>query len=211
MKKLIFLVAALFMAPALVAQTAYEEGVHYDVISEQKTAKPEVKEFFSYYCPACNAIDPVVQSVVKTLPEGTSFKKYHVDFMGAASAEIQRTLSAALVLAKTQGKGDEVNKAFFNHIHKDRKAFANESEIRDVVIAAGIDGATYDKQINNFMVKTQVNLMQKEQNALSKSRVLSGVPTFIVNGRFKINTSKLNQANLEQDFKNLVNFLLQQP
>ena len=211
MKKLIFLVAALFMAPALVAQTAYEEGVHYDVISEQKTAKPEVKEFFSYYCPACNAIDPVVQSVVKTLPEGTSFKKYHVDFMGAASAEIQRTLSAALVLAKTQGKGDEVNKAFFNHIHKDRKAFANESEIRDVVIAAGIDGATYDKQINNFMVKTQINLMQKEQNALSKSRVLSGVPTFIVNGRFKINTSKLNQANLEQDFKNLVNFLLQQP
>ncbi|MFN6971367.1 MAG: thiol:disulfide interchange protein DsbA/DsbL [Rheinheimera sp.] len=211
MKKLIFLVAALFMAPALVAQTAYEEGVHYDVISEQKTAKPEVKEFFSYYCPACNAIDPVVQSVVKTLPEGTSFKKYHVDFMGAASAEIQRTLSAALVLAKTQGKGDEVNKAFFNHIHKDRKAFANESEIRDVVIAAGIDGATYDKQINNFMVKTQVNLMQKEQSALSKSRVLSGVPTFIVNGRFKINTSKLNQANLEQDFKNLVNFLLQQP
>lgn len=211
MKKLIFLVAALFMAPALVAQTAYEEGVHYDVISEQKTAKPEVKEFFSYYCPACNVIDPVVQSVVKTLPEGTSFKKYHVDFMGAASAEIQRTLSAALVLAKTQGKGDEVNKAFFNHIHKDRKAFANESEIRDVVIAAGIDGATYDKQINNFMVKTQVNLMQKEQSALSKSRVLSGVPTFIVNGRFKINTSKLNQANLEQDFKNLVNFLLQQP
>jgi len=211
MKKLIFLVAALFMAPALVAQTAYEEGVHYDVISEQKTAKPEVKEFFSYYCPACNAMDPVVQSVVKTLPEGTSFKKYHVDFMGAASAEIQRTLSAALVLAKTQGKGDEVNKAFFNHIHKDRKAFANESEIRDVVIAAGIDGATYDKQINNFMVKTQVNLMQKEQSALSKSRVLSGVPTFIVNGRFKINTSKLNQANLEQDFKNLVNFLLQQP
>ena len=50
MKKLIFLVAAFFMAPALVAQTAYEEGVHYDVISEQKTTKPEVKEFFSYYC-----------------------------------------------------------------------------------------------------------------------------------------------------------------
>jgi thiol:disulfide interchange protein DsbA len=211
MKKLMFLVAALFMAPALMAQTAYEEGVHYDVISEQKTTKPEVKEFFSYYCPACNAIDPVVQSVVKTLPEGTSFKKSHVDFMGGASAEIQRALSAAMVLAKTQGKGDEVNKAFFNHIHKERKAFANEGEIRDVVVAAGVDGAVYDKQINNFMVKTQVNLMQKEQGALSKSRVLSGVPTFIVNGRFKINTAKLDQGNLEQDLKNLINFLLQQP
>lgn len=211
MKKLIFLVAALFMAPTLVAQTAYKEGVHYDVVSEQGTAKPEVKEFFSYYCPACNAIDPVVQTVMKTLPEGTSFKKYHVDFMGAASAEIQKTLSTAMVVAKTQGKGDEVNKAFFNHIHNDRKAFANDAEIRDVVIAAGVDGAAYDKHLNNFMVKTQVNLMQKEQATLSKSRVLNSVPTFIVNGRFKINVAKLDQSNLEQDFKSLINFLLQQP
>lgn len=211
MKKFMFLVAALFMAPALMAQTVYKEGVHYDVISEQGTAKPEVKEFFSYYCPACNAIDPVVQTVMKTLPEGTSFKKYHVDFMGAASAEIQRTLSAAMVVAKTQGKGDEVNKAFFNHIHNDRKAFASAADIRDVVIAAGVDGAAYDKHLNNFMVKTQVNLMQKEQATLSKSRVLSGVPTFIVNGRFKVNVAKLDQSNLEQDFKNLITFLLQQP
>ena len=211
MKKLMFLVAALFMAPVLVAQTTYEEGVHYDVISEQKSAKPEVKEFFSYYCPACNAIDPVVQSVVKSLPEGTAFKKYHVDFMGAASADIQRTLSAAMVLAKTQGKGDEVNKALFSHIHKERKAFANDADIRDVVVAAGVDAAAYDKQINNFMVKTQVNLMQKEQAAYSKSRVLNSVPTFIVNGRYKINVAKLDRANQELDFKNLINFLLQQP
>lgn len=211
MKKFLLLVAALLMAPAVVAQSNYEEGEHYDVISEQRTAKPELKEFFSYYCPACNAIDPVVQSVTKNLPAGTTFKKYHVDFMGAASADIQRGLSTAMVLAKTQGKGDEVNKAFFSHIHKERKAFANEAEIRDVAIAAGVDAAAYDKHLNNFMVKTQVNLMQKEQATLSKSRVLNSVPTFIVNGRFKINTAKLDQSNLEQDFKNLVNFLLQQP
>lgn len=211
MKKLIFLVAAMFMAPALVAQTTYEEGEHYEVISEQRSAKPEVKEFFSYYCPACNAIDPVVQTVMKSLPEGTTFKKYHVDFMGAASPDIQKTLTTAMVLAKTQGKGDEVNKAFFNHIHNERKAFANDAEIRDVVIAAGVDAAAYDKHLKNFMVKTQVNLIQKEQATFTKSRVLNSVPTFIVNGRFKINVSKLDRNNQEQDFKNLINFLLQQP
>ena len=32
----------------------YQEGVHYDVIAERATKKPEVKEFFSFYCPACN-------------------------------------------------------------------------------------------------------------------------------------------------------------
>ena len=61
------------------------------------------------------------------------------------------------------------------------------------------------------MVKTQVTLMQKDQANMSKARVLTSVPTFIINGRYKINVAKLDRANQEQDFKNLLNFLLQQP
>ena len=208
MKKLMFWIAALMMTPVLAATTTFEEGVHYEEFSEQSSAKPEVKEFFSYYCPACNAIDPVAMSVMKTLPEGTTFKKYHVDFMGAASQEIQQTLTAAMVLAKIQGKGDEVNKAFFRHIHQERKAFAAPEDIRAVAVAAGIDAATYDKNIKNFMVQTQVKLMQKEQKTYSDSRVVNSVPTFIVNGRYKINIAKLDRANQEQDLKALIHYLL---
>jgi thiol:disulfide interchange protein DsbA len=131
--------------------------------------------------------------------------------MGGAKQETQAALSRAMVLAKVKGKGDEVNKAIFDHIHNKRKAFANEQDIREVVLSAGFDAADYDKNINNFVVKSQVNLMQKEQNTLSKSRVLNSVPTFIVNGRYKLDISKLDQANLEQDLKGLINYLLQQP
>ena len=114
MKKLMFLVAALFMAPALVAQSSLQRRrtLRCEFLN-RVPPKPEVKEFFSYYCPACNAIDPVVQSCDENPAGGhDALRKYHVDFMGAASAEIQRALSTAMVLAKTQGKGDEVNKAF---------------------------------------------------------------------------------------------------
>ncbi|MBU1438946.1 MAG: thiol:disulfide interchange protein DsbA/DsbL [Gammaproteobacteria bacterium] len=211
MKKLMFLLATMLLAPAVMAQSKYEEGVHYEVISEQGTAKPELKEFFSFYCPHCNSIDSLVQSVAKTLPEGTVFKKYHVDFMGGASPDIQKSLTVAMILAKTQGKGEEVTKAFFNHIHKEHKAFASDADIREVAITAGIDPAVYDKNLNNFTIKSQASLMQKEQNALSKARVLNSVPTFIVNGRFKIDVAKLDAKNMEQDFKNLVAFLLKQP
>ncbi|HCU65949.1 MAG TPA: protein-disulfide isomerase [Rheinheimera sp.] len=212
MKKLMmWFAAALLLVPAVQAAGKYEEGEHYQVISEQKTAKPEVKEFFSFYCPHCNAFEPVVQSLEKSLPEGVALKKFHVDFMGGAKQETQAALSRAMVLGKVKGKGNEVNRALFEHIHTKRKAFASEQDIREVVLSAGIDAADYDKNINNFVVKSQVSLMQKEQNTLSKSRVLTSVPTFIVNGRYKIDISKLDQSNLEQDLKALVNHLLQLP
>ena len=30
----------------------YEEGKHYETIDARASKKPEVKEFFSFYCPA---------------------------------------------------------------------------------------------------------------------------------------------------------------
>jgi thiol:disulfide interchange protein DsbA len=208
MKKIFGLLFALAFSAGAVAAGPYEEGTHYEVIAETGTAKPEIKEFFSFYCPHCHTFEPVVKSVEKSLPAGTQFKKYHVDFMGGATPEVQSLLTKTMILAKLKGKGPEVNAAIFKHIHIDRKAFANLADIREVVTAAGFDGAVFDKEIENFMVKNQAKLMQKEQNDLSKRRVMNGVPTFIVNGRYKIITAKLDQANLEQDMKGLINYLL---
>lgn len=208
MKKIFGLMFALIFSTGVLAAGTYEEGTHYEVISETGTAKPEVKEFFSFYCPHCNAFEPVINSVEKSLPAGTQFKKYHVDFMGGATPEIQGLLTKTMILAKLKGKGHEVNSAIFKHIHVDRKPFASTADIREVVTAAGFDGAVFDKELENFMVKNQAKLMQKEQNDLSKRRVMNSVPTFIVNGRYKINIAKLDQANLEQDMKSIINYLL---
>lgn len=208
MKKIFGLLAALVFSTTAFAMGSYEEGTHYEVISETGTAKPEVKEFFSFYCPHCNAFEPVINSIEKSLPAGTQFKKYHVDFMGGATPEIQGMLTKTMILAKLKGKGHEVNAAIFKHIHVDRKPFANNSDIREVVVAAGLDGDVFDKAVDNFMVKSQAQIMQKEQNDLSKRRVMNSVPTFIVNGRYKIIVAKLDQANLEQDMKNIIEYLL---
>lgn len=212
MKKLLSFIFAFCLVPAALAVGGpYEEGKHYDIVAEQRTAKPEIKEFFSFYCPACFAFDPYINSLEKSLPEGTVLKKYHVDFMGQASKEIQAGLSQALVLAKAKGKGHEVSRAIFEHIHVKRQPFASAQDIRAVVTAAGIDAAVYDKEINNFVVKSQTKLMQKEQEQFTKSKVLNSVPTIIINGRYKIINQGLDRANTEQDFKALVQYLLSKP
>lgn len=212
MKKLLSFLFAFCLVPSAIAVGGpYEEGKHYKVVAEQGTAKPEVKEYFSFYCPHCFTFDPFVKSLEKSLPEGTAFKKYHVDFMGQASQEIQAGLTQAMILAKAKGKGDEVNKAIFEHIHVKRQPFASAADIKAVVVAAGLDAAVYDKEINNFVVKSQTKLMQKSQADASKSKVVDSVPTFIVNGRYKIINQGLDQANTEQDLKALVQHLLSKP
>ena len=43
------LLAVLLPLAATSFAATYEEGVHYDVVSDRATRKPEVKEFFSFY------------------------------------------------------------------------------------------------------------------------------------------------------------------
>lgn len=53
MKKIFIFLAAMMILP-LANAAKFEEGVHYEVIAEQATAKPEVAEYFSYFCPHFN-------------------------------------------------------------------------------------------------------------------------------------------------------------
>jgi thiol:disulfide interchange protein DsbA len=210
MKKLTALLVGALLLPVAVFAAQFEEGKHYEVVSEQATAKPEIKEFFSFYCPACFAYEPKVQALAKQLPAGTELKKVHVDFLQHASPEIQVTLAKAYLVAKNLGKGDQVASAFFNHVHVDRKSFANDDDIKAVVVATGVDADTYDKAIKSFTVVGGAKQMKKEQDALSARRVLTSVPTFIINGKYKILSQGLSRENQDEEFKQLVNFLLTQ-
>lgn len=210
MKKLKALLVGALLLPVAVLAAQFEEGKHYEVISEQATAKPEVKEFFSFYCPACFAYEPKVQSLAKQLPAGVELKKVHVDFLQHASPELQVTLAKAYLVAKNMGKGDQMANAFFNHIHVERKTFANEADVKAVVVANGIEADTFDKAIKSFTVAGAAKQMKKEQDSLSARRVLTGVPMFIVNGKYKILNQGLSRENQDEEFKQLVNFLLTQ-
>lgn len=210
MKKLLSVFALSLLLPlSACADAKFEEGNHYDVISEQPTAKPEVKEYFSFYCGGCNAFEPIAQSVAKKLPEGVEFKKMHVDFIRAAGPELQNALARAYIVAKNLGKGDEVASAIFKQIHRNRAPFANEGDIRSLVLLHDIDGETYDKAMKSFSVRGAANQMKKEQDELSNRRVLTGVPMLVVNGKYRINNKALDAKNMEAELQELISFLLE--
>ena len=210
MKKLLSVcVFALLLPLAASANSKFQQGKHYDVIAEQATAKAEVKEYFSFYCGGCNAFEPIAQSLARKLPADAEFKKVHVDFIRAASPEIQNALARAYLVAKSQGKGDQVASAIFNQIHRNRAPFSNENDIRNLVLIHDIDAETYDKAMKSFSVRGAANQMKKEQDELSEKRILTGVPMLVVNGKYKINNAALDKRNMEAELQELVNYLLQ--
>lgn len=208
MKKLTSWVLGAVLLPFSAMAAQFVEGKHYEVIAEQATAKPEVKEFFSFYCPACFSFESKVQALSKQLPEGVEVKKVHVDFMRQSSPEIQNAMARALLVGKNLGKGNEVANAIFNHIHGDRKAFASEADVKEVALKAGIDGATYDKAIKSFAIVGASKQMKKDQDNYTSRRLLTGVPMFVVNGKYKILNEGFSRENQDKEFSELINYLL---
>ncbi|MBU1310057.1 MAG: thiol:disulfide interchange protein DsbA/DsbL [Gammaproteobacteria bacterium] len=202
-------VLALLLPLAACAEAKFEQGKHYEIIAETTSAKPEVKEYFSFYCGGCNAFEPIAQSVAKKLPDDVEFKKVHVDFIRAAAPEIQNALARAYLVAKNLGKGDQVASAIFNQIHRARAPFSNENDIRNLVLIHDIDGETYDKAMKSFSVRGAANQMKKEQDELSERRVLTGVPMLIVNGKYRIINEALDRRNMETELQQLISYLLE--
>jgi len=206
MKKLVSLFVMLLL-PLMASATNYEEGKHYTVVSEQATKKPEVREFFSFYCPHCFSFEPFMANVKKKLPQGINFEFNHVDFLGGASKSMQQMLTKAVVVAEQMGMESKIMPAVFKYIHVQRAVFTSEKDIRNVFVLNGADGETFDKLMKSFSVKSKANLMKKKQNYYANSRGLTSVPAVIVNGRYRIENKALDRENFEQDYNNLIKYL----
>ncbi|MDG6895319.1 thiol:disulfide interchange protein DsbA [Volucribacter amazonae] len=191
MKKILTILTALFAATAVYAnELNLTEGKQYQVIDQPRSAQPEVIEFFSFYCPHCYYFDvdyKIPQQIQQNLPEGVSFKQYHVDFLGRQS----ENLSRAWALAMAMGIEDKVKNDLF--IGAQNNAFNSMADIRQVFINNGISAEQFDSSINSFAVNNLVNRQAK----LAETFNVRGVPDFYVNGRFRVNPEGLSNTNVE--------------
>lgn len=186
----------------------YTEGKQYTKISETASKNAEVREYFSFYCPHCLRFEPFMENVKKNLAEGVKFERNHVDFLRAASPEIQAMLSKAVVVAQQLDMEAKLMGALFNYIQVQRAAVTSEKDIRNVFVLNGADGDKFDKLMKSFSVNSQAKSMKKHQDTMSSKGALTGVPTIIVNGQYRINAQALDKNNFEQDYQNLINHLL---
>ena len=207
MKKIFASLLMVMLLPFAAQAANYQEGKHYTKVSEQLSKKPEVREYFSFYCPHCLRFEPFFANVKKNLPEGVSFERNHVDFLRFTTPEIQFMVTKALATAQQLKVEDKMAAAIFNYLQVQRGAITEAKDIRNIFVLNGVDGAAFDKAFKSFSVNSKAKLMQKMQNDLVKKRALTGVPAVVVNGKYRINADKLDRNNFEQDYIKLVKYL----
>jgi len=127
------------LMPFAASASNYQEGEQYTQINEKISSKPEVREYFSFYCPHCFRFEPFMGQVKKELPAGTKFERNHVDFLRAASPEIQFMLSKAVVVAQQLDMEKTLVNAMFKYIHIQRAMFSSEKDIRNVFVLNGAE------------------------------------------------------------------------
>lgn len=210
MKKISSLIMVLCLSlPFMACSAEYKEGVHYTQVSEKGSKKPEVREFFSYYCPHCMKFEPYMDEVKKSLPEGTPFELNHVDFLRAASPKIQGMLTKATIVASQMGMEKQLMGALFNTVQVQRVVITSEKDIRNVFVANGVDGEQFDNLMKSFKVNSEAKSLKKNQDAYAKKGALTGVPAVFVSGKYRINPQALDNKNFIEDYKKLVAYLLE--
>lgn len=185
----------------------FKAGEQYDVLDIEKSKNAQVTEFFSFYCPHCFKFEPVAKAMAKSLPEGAEFIKNHVNFLGGLSPEVQSNLSYAYLIAKQHGKAEQVADHIFKSIHVQREPLQNIKDVKALLATNGISNDDFDAAVASMPVISAEKAMQDKQNKFSKMGALTGVPTFIVNDKYKIN---INTIKSQEQLDELVAFLLQQ-
>jgi thiol:disulfide interchange protein DsbA len=194
-------VAAPFMTVSAMPE-AYVEGTHY-VKTNQRLATTtsdnqiEVVELFSYSCPHCFRLDPLVMEWKKTLPENVKF--VHVP---AIFRDSWLQLARVFYAAEAMGELERLHPVIFNAIHVEKKRLNTEEQLLDFIEEQGIDRAEFEKMMNSFTVKAKV----KKALIMSQTSGVTGVPAMIVNGKYRTDAPL---AGSMDEMMKAVDFLIQ--
>lgn len=197
MKKLFALIATLMLSVS--AQAAqFKEGVDYTVLDLKPSQTKTVTEFFSFYCPHCNAFEPIISKLKTQLPSDAKFQKNHVSFMGG---NMGQSMSKAYATMVELGVEDKMVPVMFDRIHNLRKPPRDDQELRQIFTDNGVDGAKFDAAFNSFATDSMVRRFDKQ----FKDAGLNGVPSVVINNHYLIQMG--NIKSMDKYFE-LVDYLL---
>ncbi len=185
MKKIlsVIVLGLLFSVQACAQVELWQEGKHYQVISDSVSEKPVVTEYFSFWCPACYQFEPLVKQMKSKLDKDVKFNKVHVNFMGFTGREVQDMATKAMLIGRVMKQEDKYNEAIFDYIHRQRGSITEMKDLRNIFVVNGVDADKFDKLASGFSMN---NLLNRNNKSIDKFRSeVTGVPTFIINEKYK--------------------------
>lgn len=191
------------------ARAELKQGRDYDLINPPQPTekgKVEVIEFFSYMCPHCDHIDPLVQKWQKTLAKDVVFRRVPVIFrpQWEAPARLYYTLEA-------MGELGRLHAAAFTAIHRENVDLSTDAGVINWAVTKGLDRKKFADTFNSFAVQSKTQGSKQKQGAYA----IPGVPSFVVAGKyrtpdnfsggfdelFKLVNELINQSRAEQGLK----------
>lgn len=178
-----------FIIGSLTGATALSLGIQTSVASAaegyelidppQNTSSSdavEVIEFFWLGCPHCYSFEPTIAAWEQNMPANVKFIR-EAPPLNPSWEEHSRGFYAAQLMGEEHGF---VN-AMFKAIHEDRKRMRKPSEIAELAQSLGLDKDKFLKTMTSFGVQTKLN----RSIQLAKSAGISGVPSIVINGKYR--------------------------
>jgi protein dithiol oxidoreductase (disulfide-forming) len=215
-KTLIALAASLFASQVPAAN--WEPGKHYTVLPQaQRTNVPagkiEVMEVFSYGCPACNRFQPVMKKIKSALPAHAQIVYLPASWQPSENWPLfQRAYLTAQSLGIADKAHDEMYKAIWETgelgiIERDGRTLKRQLPSIDDAAkfyqrVAGVKATDFVNASKSF----SVDMKMKQADAQIIAMKVSGTPTLVVNGKYRINNENVSTTN---EIVELVKFLVE--
>jgi thiol:disulfide interchange protein DsbA len=192
MRRLLPLAAVLMASLPLSAaaqSAALEEGNQYLRLKNPQPVesgrKIEVIEFFSYGCPHCGDLEPILQGWFKTMPADVQFRRVPVMYQDrwVPLARIYYTLDAL-------GEEARLSPEVFTALHAGGLSLWQEKTFFDWAASHGLDRKKVEDMYNSFGIAGKVN----RARAIAQTYQIQSVPTIVVDGKFVSNKVSSHRA-----------------
>ena len=170
------------LALALPAQAQLAAGVDFAEIKPplqvDNPAKIEVVEFFSYACPHCNDLNPIVKKWAAKLPADVAFKRIPVSF----NSPFYQLMAKLFYTLESLGEIEKLDAAAFDAIHVKGLALIDEKSVQEWAVSQGVDAKKFSDAFKSFSTDSNV----KRTDQLSRAAKIPGVPALVVDGRYLV-------------------------
>lgn len=199
-KAFALLVLSIFFISSAQARD-YKEGLDYEIRATNKTVEPEIREFFSFFCSHCFAMEKPFSQMAEFFKGKAKFIVNPVGLIGGdVGVESQKAYAVAINLEIE----DELKEELFNRIHVKQDIPEDHDYFAELFESLGVPSEKYEQIYNSFVTQAKV----AEYDRHTKEMKIDAVPEIVVNGKYLVKTDNLE---LIEDYESIVSYLLTLP
>lgn len=192
-------VLALAAFGATSASAQMVEGKNYtrlpNPVAVETGKKIEVIEFFSFGCPHCADLEPILDGWIASKPADVELRRIPVSFQ-AAWERLGRVWYTLHALGK-----DDLAPKVFNAIHANGKNLSDPKTFFDWAAQQGMDRKKVEDMYNSFTIASEMSRSKRDAQVFN----IQSVPTIIVDGKFMTASDKIGgHANVPKAIDELV-------